>query len=64
MNGTSYGSPSSAASAITGGPVNGWWFLRPLDELFREYHRANPADADPDEDMPDAEDTDEFDSSD
>lgn len=54
--GVRYTTPSGAASAISGGSENGWWFFllsptgrRSLSDLWHEYRNLNAVDAETDE---------------
>lgn len=56
IDGVAFGSPSEAASALTGHPTNGWWFFlvdqgsrRSLRTVRRDYVRAMAVDAEDDE---------------
>jgi hypothetical protein len=57
VDGVAYGSPSLAASDLTGHPTNGWWFFlvehtpkRSLRAVRREYLESMAVEADDDED--------------
>ena len=62
VDGTSYATPSGAATAISGKRENGWWFFlvnqagrRSLSDLWREYVDQTSVDVD-EADMPDEDD--------